>query len=539
MSGKPAPQGQPNLQEQLAAAGVRLLGDYRQPVFKGDVVAAPPPALLASLPIAISEKHFHTNKGSGEIAAKGYGLLEIVDGELRIRPQLKIVDERTAIRAVVHPTDFLGRPMTPRSLADVLLRMGVCAEPAMDDIRRALEQARQTGKPVRDVIIARGIPPVAGQHARFEIFEADASAEQGSARVDHRQRSSFRKVREGEVIGRVYPPVPGTGGVDVFGNVMPCSEAKPLALSLGEGVVIAENGRDIVATLAGLLSAGEDRLAVVDGMEVQGDVDFTTGNICLERGSVVIHASVQDGFTVDVPGNVSVGDTINAATVRAGGDIQVIRGVLTTDAGEVAAAGSVTAQFMENSRVFAGGDVVVAQNITNCTVRAGGKVLCTRGKGVILGGEIEALRGIEAREVGSEYGVRTLITLGPRLGSIDREEVQRKKADAKATLFKIETALGKGDARSILERTPPSDRQRVAQLLKIRIGTEAQLTELDCMLSQERECAVQCGEVRLRVKGTIHLGVSVTILGRTLHVNEPLSFATIGFDPETMQIVVS
>ena len=42
-----------------------------------------------------------------------------------------------------------------------------------------------------------------------------------------------------------------------------------------------------------------------------GDVDFSTGNIVLERGNVVVHASVQDGFTVDVPGNVAVGDSIN------------------------------------------------------------------------------------------------------------------------------------------------------------------------------------------------------------------------------------
>ena len=34
------------------------------------------------------------------------------------------------------------------------------------------------------------------------------------------------------------------------------------------------------------------------------------------------------------------------------------------------------------------------------------------------------LRGIEARELGSEYGVKTLVTLGPRLIPIDRDDVQ-------------------------------------------------------------------------------------------------------------------
>ena len=41
-------------------------------------------------------------------------------------------------------------------------------------------------------------------------------------------------------------------------------------------------------------------------------------------------------------------------------------------------------------------EVITNHNITNCFVRAGGKILCMRGKGVILGGELEALRGIEA-----------------------------------------------------------------------------------------------------------------------------------------------
>ncbi len=539
MSGKPDAQNQPSLAEQLSAMGLRPLGDPRHPVFKGDVVAAPAPETLASLPITVSEKHFHVNPGSGEVLAKGYGLIELADGELRIRPQLRIVDERTAIRAVVHAADFLGRPVIPRRLAEVLLRMGVCAEPALDEIRHSLEQARETGKPVRDVIIARGVPPRPGTDGGYEIFEAKGAVHEHDQRIDYRQRSTFHKVSEGEVIGRIIPPVPGEGGMDVFGNVIPCPEPKTVQPSLGDGVVISEDGLQIVATQAGLLSTSGDRLTVLDGVDIPGDVDFSTGNVHLERGSVVIRGSIKDGFTVDVPGNVAVGDTINAATVRAGGDVLVALGVLTGENGEVAAAGAVTAQFMENSRVFAGGDVTVAQNITNCTVRAGGKVVCTRGKGVILGGEIEALRGVEARELGSEYGVKTQINLGPRLAAIERDEVLRQKADVKVTLGKIERVLGPGDPRSILERTAPVDRQRVAQLLKIRISAEAQLTELDCLLTQERDCARQCGEVKLRVRGTIHPGVSVTVLGRTLHVEEPLSFATIGFDPETMTITVS
>ena len=117
MSGKPGKNGQPSLAEQLAAFGLRLLGEPRRPVFKGDVVATASIDTLSTLPLAISEKHFHVDRSSGEIAAKGYGLIDLSEGELRIRPLLKIVDERTAIRAMVHSTDFSGRPMTPERLA--------------------------------------------------------------------------------------------------------------------------------------------------------------------------------------------------------------------------------------------------------------------------------------------------------------------------------------------------------------------------------------------------------------------------------------
>lgn len=539
MSGKPQKSSQASLSEQFAAHGIRLRGDPARPVFKGDVVATVSPDVLPSLVLAISEKHFHVDRTTGEIAAKGYGLLDIADNEMRIRPQLKIVDERSAIRAVVHASDFVGRPMTPSRMAEVLLRMGVCAEPALEDIRRALEQARETGRPVRDVIIAKGVPPEQGSDGSYEIFTPEMTEAKANEDVDHRGRSNFRTVKEGEVIGRIVPPVPGKGGVDIFGNVLPCKESHPAAVKTGPGVAISPDGLSILATSTGLLSCEGPMLQVVEGLEIKGDVDFTTGNVILESGNVVIQASVQNGFTVDVPGNVAVADSINAAFVRAGGDILVGRGILTTETGDVTAGGTISALFAENSRITASGDVIVTHNITNCQVGTGGKVICIRGKGVILGGEISAVRGIEAREIGSEFGVKTLITMGPRLLSVDREEAQRKKADVKATLFKIEAAIGQGELRAILERTPPADRQRVAQLLKIRIAAETQLAEVESMLSQEREAAIQCGQIKLRVKGPIHPGVSVTILGRILEVTETLSFATVGFDPETMQIVVS
>ncbi|WP_029896886.1 DUF342 domain-containing protein [Desulfohalovibrio reitneri] len=527
------------LAEQLRASGLVLLGDPECPVFKGDVVASLEDG-VASGEISVSAKYFQHDKSRGVLQAKGFGLLALKDGELVVRPLLKVVEEKTAIKASLHHCAFDGGEVTTGRISGVLESMGFGVPVDRDAVDAALAEAKRTGNPSQSIIIARGERPEEGEPGRFEPAESEeAEAGNDLACFDPRERSCFRKVAEGEVLGRLVPPKPGKAGTDVFGNVIPpCESGEASGVTVGQGAELDEGGETVRATTPGLVSWRGNELNVLDALEIQGDVDFSTGNISLDKGSVLIKGSVIDGFRVEAPGDVTVKGNVQAATISAGGSVMVGCGILSGEHGGVYAGGPVRAQFMENSCVAAGGDITVAHNITNCHVQTEGKIVCTRGKGVVQGGTLNAFQGVECNEVGSEYGVVTTIRIGPQETSQDRKELLAKRQKIKDHLAKLDNALGTGDAREILERTPVDQRERVVKLLKYRSTLHSQQREIKCLLDEERRCFLDCTRATLKARRVVYPGARVVMLGRTLKIEETKHAPTIRFSMENMRFEI-
>ena len=108
------------------------------------------------------------------------------------------------------------------------------------------------------------------------------------------------------------------------------------------------------ATSIGIVHFQDNTLAVKDVLETKGDVDYSTGNIKLEKGSVHVNGSIREGFTVEAPAHVVVKDSIEGAIVSAGGDIEVKGGLVISGKGEIKAHGIITAQFASNARIECG-----------------------------------------------------------------------------------------------------------------------------------------------------------------------------------------
>ncbi|EPR43929.1 protein of unknown function DUF342 [Desulfovibrio sp. X2] len=545
--------------EILAQAGYEIPGDMSAPVFKGMCVARPVPESgpepgadpggqddLPPLPVA--PQFFRIDPESGEVFSKGFGMVEFREGILSIRPQLKVCEEKTLLRATVRHKDFSGHEVTVERLAAVVTGMGVTAPVDRAALMSALARARGENAPVRDVVLAKGRRPQRGSDGRFDLYldedGAVAPDADDAGSVDHRARSVFCKVREGQLLGRLVPPVPGTPGVDVFGRELPVGEVHAVSVTPGEGVRVAARGaggaekggggQDFFATRGGVLSWKGETLSVLDVIDVAGDVDFSTGDVRLEKGCINVAGSIMDGFTIEIPGDVNIKGAVQAdAVVRTGAGVRVGSGIFGGEKGVVEAAGSVSAQFMENARIRAGEDVVAVQDIINCDITAGGRVICVQGKGVIQGGIIRAMRGVEARETGSEYGARTVFRMGPQEPSTARKDLLATRTKLKDVLARIEAGLGTDDPTAILQRTPLDKRRQVARLLRIRIAGQARLREIECLLEEERLCLLECARSRLKVLGTAHPGTTVVVLGSTFEVHETLRSPTISFDPES------
>ena len=72
----------------------------------------------------------------------------------------------------------------------------------------------------------------------------------------------------------------------------------------------------------------------------------------------------------------------------------------------------ISCKYMENATVHVWGDVRM-DSIVNCDVSANGKVIATTGRGVIIGGTVRSMGGIEAKTIGNIAGRLTVLTIGP------------------------------------------------------------------------------------------------------------------------------
>lgn len=177
------------------------------------------------------------------------------------------------------------------------------------------------------VTVARGDPPVPGEDARIEYcFPEDTFAVRPSddhdLRVDLLERLEIASVVEGTVLARKSPARPGTAGLTVTGEPLPAPGVRDVALMIGDGVQLLEDGLTAVATRQGKPILKNGVLSVLPVFVLEGDVDPTTGNITF-NGHLVVKGNVAAGLKVRATGEIRILGDAEQATIVAGGNVDV------------------------------------------------------------------------------------------------------------------------------------------------------------------------------------------------------------------------
>lgn len=269
----------------------------------------------------------------------------------------------------------------------------------------------------KETVIASGKDPVQGQHgAIHHLFELDTEhkkpLELKDGKVDYKEIISLNNVRQGQLIATRDPAKPGMPGMTVSGepvNPEPVAEAR---LKPGKNVVLDGKKVALYATIDGMVTrTGDDKLNVFPIFEVNGDVDYSIGNIDFV-GSVVIRGNVLNGFKIRASGDIRITGGIEAAELEAGGSVVIGAGIVGQNKGAIRAAKSVKCSFVQEGVIHAGEDVIVMQSIMHSTVRAGRNVICRHMKGLIVGGNVQAGERVIARVIGNTVSTATLIEVG-------------------------------------------------------------------------------------------------------------------------------
>lgn len=471
--------------------------------------------------------------------ARVWGLARFKDGRLWVDPLPKITEDAVFVRATLHHKDFRGEKITTARIEKEMRDLGVVIDIDSDDIENKLDKTRTSKKPLFDQVVVAGRHPVPGRDGWFEYLVSsreETGTEDESGRLDFRDRGNYPMVRPGQVIGRLHPPTLGQGGIDIYGKTIPASGGRELTIHMGENVAVHDDKETYESKAQGIVSMERNVLSVTDCLLISGNVDLNTGNVHVEHGSVKILGSVQAGFSVSAPKHVIVQGSVESATVSAGGSVEVSGGILMPEGGKLTAGGDVTASYTTNAIIEAGGDVHVANDITNSFIHADGVFYAVSGKGLVQGGRITSARGMVINEIGSDMGVETQIVV--EIEHAEDEGLRQERKKVKDAIAKIDDALGTDAPQAILERTPPEKRAAVGEVLKHRITLVKRRKAISEHLNQlALERQAELAGIKIQVKRFVHPGSTIRFGAKRFSVGERTEASVVYWSESCRDIV--
>ncbi|MDU2066539.1 MAG: FapA family protein [Sporomusaceae bacterium] len=422
------------------------------------------------------------------------------------------------------------RPINLQEIMDKLAAAGIVY--GIDEA--AVQQANE--RPGSTVICAKGLAAVDGKSSEIKVLFDDANrgrpVEKDNGTVDYKDLNLFTVVKQDDVLAEKIPATSGSPGKDILGTDISPKPGKDLPLPVGKNVRIEENR--IIADIAGQALLTNGKVNVVPVIEIKGDVDLSTGNIDF-IGSVTIRGSVQSGFSVKAAGDIEVMGAIAGGTVE-GKNVLVRTGIQGMNRGYVKALENVTAKFIENATVFAGGEVLVADVILHSRVSAAKKIIVEGRKGLIAGGTVSAGEEIRAKVAGTYMSVSTDLEVG--VNPMLREEHQFLRREMKKLNVTLEQAQ---KALTILksvdpEKLSPDKREMLLKMTKAQFHLMGQqethkkrLTEIEAMFDDMRYG-------KIKIADTVYPGVKVVVGTLVKPIRENMKF--VSFYEDDGEIVV-
>jgi len=370
---------------------------------------------------------------------------------------------------------------------------------------------------VEDFLIAEGIPPENGKDAIIEykisLGRKDLTPKENpDGSVDLRDLGFVENVTQGDILAVKVPPTEGVPGTGVDGESIPPKKGKDIRLPRGKNTEISEDGLMLIATKSGVPNIREGNISVSPLLEIQKDVDFSTGNIDFV-GNVLVRGTVKSHFNVSCEGNLEVWEDVENADLRVGGNLVVRRGIYGEPGRRIEVKGNLLAKIIRNAEIDVYGDIIVEQAIIDSSIRCGGKIKVTSGKGVICGGRIFALRSISVSQLGSPFGTATTVVVGKEpWTSSEIETLIKEREDLKKKLEEVNTnikyIIGYGREDSL----PEARKIQLNKLREVQRLLIEQLNLRDLKIKELREKSLYLlNEAKIEVLGIVYPGVRIWV----------------------------
>ncbi|MGE5585456.1 MAG: DUF342 domain-containing protein [Bacillota bacterium] len=262
-----------------------------------------------------------------EVSDDGFIARVKVTPQVTVRHELLDQDPQNVLQLVTRSHEERAKVITAGQIEDALKAKGVTFGLDHEEIRRAADAADGISR-----VVARGEPVQEGRNGFVEYlfnWKPTEIVYEEEERADYWERYAYPSVKEGDVLAELHPPVPGTPGKTVTGEVVLPRPVREAMLRAKDGVKLSEDGRKAVAVIAGrpvLEGRWAPYLRVVRLMVHPGNIDIKSGNVHF-WGDLLILGNVTEGAEVCAHGDITIIGDATGAVLRAGGKV-VCRGNL-------------------------------------------------------------------------------------------------------------------------------------------------------------------------------------------------------------------
>lgn len=403
-----------------------------------------------------------------------------------------------------------GEPLTLDLIALAITNAGVSDSLLDQEMLKTCFQ-RQT---VKDMCIAHAQLPIPGKDAEFiPLVESETIAppdmdDHGVA--DLLNTHQFIVVDVGQPLMRRVPPTEGEPGMDVTGIEMKATPGKDpgFATKLTGVEISPDNPHMLVAAVKGHPVVLKNGVNLDSTLHVD-NVDIHTGNITFD-GSLEVKGDVAAGMTIDVTGDVFVHGGVDHAAIHAGNTIKVGGGIFGGEGAEhtaeeikeyrIKAGSDIEAKFVHLSTLVAENNILVKEYISHSYVKSSNQLLLGQegGKGVLFGGQCEALHRIVVNQLGNEIYIPTHVVVG-QLNELYRvyHNLEKELATRSQEITQLETILQKTQQCDpvVLGKLPLNKAQKIRQTIvainEKKVRTQDLLHALEPEIELQKNAAIE------------------------------------------------
>ncbi len=268
----------------------------------------------------------------------------------------------------------------------------------------------------KSYVIAEGLPPVNGTDCIIKMYELQESKPEidKDGNVDFYDLKLINRVQKGDWLGERIEATDGVQGKSIRGVVINPIKGKNFPLNYDKSTVqeVIENKKSVLySKVSGAVNYFDGRIGVSNHLEIDGDVDFRTGNIKFD-GYVTIKGTIADGFHVEATNDIEINSSLGLGHIKGitstKGSIFIKGGIASKGSSLIKAAKHVFTKFVDNTVIECGGTAHIGFYCINSNVSAA-EVILDSSNGKIIGGTITADIKVLSPVIGSEMEKKTTV----------------------------------------------------------------------------------------------------------------------------------